>query len=237
MRSEPSIAATAALIGDTGRAAMLTALMDGRALAARELAAAAGLSAAAASAHLAKLLDGGLLTVQNQGRHRYYRLAETGIASILESLAAQAGQPIRPHTVHTPHVHALRHARICYDHLAGELGIEIAVAMESRGLLSTMEGEDVVVTAAGATWFADTLSINVSALRPGRRGIAYRCLDWTERLYHLAGPLGAELLARCCALGWIVMSTKSRVLQVTPRGRDGLRDHFGIRNLRAMRNS
>ena len=235
MRSEPSIAATAALIGHTGRAAMLTALMDGRALAARELAAAAGLSAAAASAHLAKLVDGDLLTVQNQGRHRYYRLADTGIASIVESLAAHAGQPIQPHTVHTPHVRALQHARICYDHLAGELGIEIASAMGSCGLLTKIEGEDVVVTAAGAAWFADTLSINVFDLRPGRRGIAYHCLDWTERLYHLAGPLGAEFLARCCALGWIVNSTDSRVLQVTPRGRDGLRDHLGIRNLKATR--
>lgn len=231
MRSAPGIATIAALIGDTGRAAMLTALMDGRALAAGELASASGLSAAAASAHLAKLVDGGLLLVQTEGRYRYYRLAEAGVASILESLAAQVGQPLRPDVMRTPQTRALRHARVCYDHLAGEMGVEIAAAMEVRGLLAAGQDKRLDVTPTGMDWFAGVLAIPVNLLRPGRHGIACKCLDWTERRYHLAGPLGTELLLRCCTLGWFTRSIKSRVVQLTPRGRNSLRDHLGIRVL------
>src|SRR3954452_11676169 len=129
MCSEPGIARVAALIGDTGRAAMLTALADGRALPAGELAAAAGLSASAASAHLARLVDGGLLAVERQGRHRYFRLAGPGVAGVLEGLASFAGRSPGPAKGPTPRARALRHARTCYDHLAGELGVAVALAL------------------------------------------------------------------------------------------------------------
>ncbi len=228
MRSEPGIATVAALIGDMGRAAMLTALIDGRALPAGELAAAAGLSGPAASAHLAKLLDGGLLAVETEGRHRYYRLAGSGVATILETLASHAGQPLRPGTMRTPQARALRHARTCYDHLAGELGVAMAAALEGHGFLTQAEGKRLDVTPAGAAWFTAVLAIDVATLSPGRNGLAYRCLDWTERRHHLAGPLGNRVLQRCCNLGWLTRTPQSRAMQVTALGRDGLRGRLGI---------
>ena len=131
MDGEPNVATVAALIGDTGRPAMLAAIVGGRAQPAGALAAVAGMSPPAASAHLAKLTDGGLLTVEREGRHRYYRLAGPGVASALESLACLVGQPIRPGAMRAPKARALRHARTCYDHLAGELGVAVATALES----------------------------------------------------------------------------------------------------------
>jgi DNA-binding transcriptional ArsR family regulator len=133
MRGEPNIATIAALIGDPARAAILTALTDGRALPAGELAVSAGLSPSAASAHLAKLLEGGLLLLEREGRHRYYRLAGPGVAAALESLAVISVQPSCVAVARPPQAQALRYARSCYDHLAGELGVAIALALEDRG--------------------------------------------------------------------------------------------------------
>jgi DNA-binding transcriptional ArsR family regulator len=229
MDGEPSIAIVAALIGDPGRAAMLTALVGGRALPAGELAAAAGMSPSAASAHLAKLTDGGLLIVEREGRHRYYRLAGPGVAAILESLASHTGQPIRPGTAWTLKARALRRARTCYDHLAGELGVAVATALESCGLLAPADGKRLDVTPAGATWFAAVLGIDATALRPGRHGIACRCLDWTERRHHLAGPLGTQMLRRYCDLGWLAQTPGSRAMQLSLFGRDSLHQQLGIR--------
>ncbi len=229
MEGEPSIATVAALIGDTGRAAMLTALVGGRALPAGELAAAAGMSPPAASAHLAKLTDGGLLTVEREGRHRYYRLAGPGVAVILESLASHAGQLTWPGAARTPKARALRSARTCYDHLAGELGVAVATALEGRGLLAPADGKQLDVTPAGVKWFAAVLRIDTTALRPGRHGIACRCLDWTERRHHLAGPLGTQLLRRCYDLGWLTKTPGTRAVQLSPSGRDSLRQQLGIR--------
>ncbi len=228
MDGEPSIATVAALIGDTGRAAMLTALVGGRALPAGELAAAAGMSPPAASAHLAKLRDGGLLAVEREGRHRYYRLAGPGVAAILESLASLVGQPSRPTAARTPQARALRHARTCYDHLAGELGVAVATALESRGLLASVNGKQLDVTPTGVTWFSAVLGIDPTALRPERHGVACRCLDWTERQHHLAGPLGTQMLQRCCDLGWLTKTPGSRAVQLSPSGRDSLHQQLGI---------
>ena len=228
MEREPGIATVAALIGDIGRAAMLTALVDGRALPAGELAAAAGLSPPAASAHLARLTDGGLLAVERAGRHRYYRLAGPEVAAILEALASHAGQPLRPTAARTPQVRALRHARTCYDHLAGELGVAVAAALENRGLLVPAGGKRLDVTPAGVAWFAAVLGIDVGALKLGRHGVACRCLDWTERRHHMAGPLGARVLQRCCDLGWLVRAPQTRAVRLTGRGRDRLREELGI---------
>lgn len=228
MRQEPAIATIAALIGDTGRAAMLTALVDGRALPAGELAAAAGLSAPAASGHLTKLLDGGLVAVETEGRHRYYRLAGPGVAAILESLSAMARQPFQPRTARAPEDRALRHARSCYDHLAGEIGVAVADALETRGLLVASEGKRLDVTPEGKDWFSSALAIEVSALRPGRNGVACRCLDWTERRHHLAGPLGTSMLQRFCERAWVKRRDGSRAVRITAAGRAGLRETLGI---------
>jgi DNA-binding transcriptional ArsR family regulator len=229
MRVEPNIAAVAALIGDPARAAMLTSLADGRALPAGELAAAGGLSPSAASAHLTKLLESGLLALEREGRHRYYRLAGPSVAAALESLALIAGQPGRSAAMHSPQAQALRYARSCYDHLAGELGVAIAVALENRGLIASAEqGKRVDVTQAGAKWLQAVFTIDVHELRPGRHGLACRCLDWTERRHHLAGPLGTQLFQRCCDLGWLTRTPKSRAVQLTRRGRDSMRMQLGI---------
>ena len=230
MRGEPNIAAAAALIGDPARAAILLALADGRALPAGELAAFAGLSSSAASAHLRKLLDGGLLTLEREGRHRYYRFAGPGVAAALEGLALIAAQqPSRSLVVRSPEAQALRYARTCYDHLAGELGVNIAYALRDRGLIAPVErSKSVDVTEAGAAWFDAVFGIDLSKLRPGRHGLACKCLDWTERRHHLAGPLGARLFQRCCDLGWLTRSAQSRAVRLTPKGRNGLRAQLGM---------
>jgi DNA-binding transcriptional ArsR family regulator len=230
MRVEPNIASVAALIGDPARAAILLALADGRALPAGELAAFAGLSSSAASAHLSKLLDGGLLAVERAGRHRYYRFAGPAVAAALEGLAVIAAQqPSRRVAVRSPEAQALRYARSCYDHLAGELGVTIAYAMRDRGLIAPVEqGKSVDVTEAGVAWLETVLGIDLSRLRPGRHGLACKCLDWTERRHHLAGPLGARLFQRCCELGWLTRTPQSRVVRLTRKGRDGLRAQLGI---------
>jgi DNA-binding transcriptional ArsR family regulator len=230
MRGDPNIATVAALIGDPARSAILSALAHGRALPAGELAATAGLSPSAASAHLTKLLGGGLLALEREGRHRYYRLAGPGVAAALETLALIAVQPLRTAVVHSQSAQALRYARSCYDHLAGKLGVDIAVALESRGLIALPgEGKLVNITRAGAAWLDAVFAIDVRRLESGRHGLACRCLDWTERRHHLAGPLGARLFQRCCDLGWLKRMPKSRVVQLTRKGRDGLRVQLGIR--------
>jgi DNA-binding transcriptional ArsR family regulator len=230
MRGEPNIAAVAALIGDPARAAILLALADGRALPAGELAAFAGVSSSAASAHLSKLLEGGLLALERQGRHRYYRFAGPAVATALEGLALIAGQqPSRSVVMRSPQAQALRYARTCYDHLAGELGVDIAYAMRDRELIAPVkQGKRVDVTKAGAAWFDAVFGIDVGKLRPGRHGLGCKCLDWTERRHHLAGPVGAGLFQRCCELGWLTRAPQSRAVRLTRKGRDGLRTHLGI---------
>src|ERR1041384_2345304 len=230
MRGEPNIAAVAALNGDPARAAILLALADGRALPAGELATFAGLSSSAASAHFRKLLDGRLLTLERQGRHRYYRFAGPGVAAALEGLALIAAQqPTGSVILRSPQAQALRYARSCYDHLAGELGVDIAYAMRDRGLIAPVEAsKGVDVTEAGVAWFDAVFGIDLSKLRPGRHGLACKCLDWTERRHHLAGPLGARLFQRCCDLGWLTRSAHSRAVRLTPKGRNGLRAQLGI---------
>jgi DNA-binding transcriptional ArsR family regulator len=219
MRREPQIAAAAALIGNPGRAAMLTALMDGRALPANELATAAGLSAAGASEHLAQLLASGLVTVIREGRHRYYRLANEQVAVVLEALATLGDARPAPRTTSKrEYGNPLRFARTCYDHLAGELGVSIALALQGRMLLTPGEGKRFSVSPAGAQWFADKLGIETIKLRPARHGIACGCLDWTERRYHLAGPLGASLLRRCFDLGLLHRGKEHRAVGLTAAG-------------------
>ncbi len=229
MRGEAHIATVASLIGDPARAGILTTLADGRALPAGELATSAGLSPSAASAHLNKLLEGGLLALECQGRHRYYRLAGPGIADALESLALIAGRPSRAGVVRSPQVEALRYARCCYDHLAGELGVGIAMALEDRELIASVgPGKRVDVTLAGVAWFEAMFGIDVRKLKPGRHGLACRCLDWTERRHHLAGPLGTRLLQCYFELAWLRRTPQSRAVRLTQKGRDSLQALLGI---------
>jgi DNA-binding transcriptional ArsR family regulator len=228
MRSEPQVAAAAALIGNPGRVAMLSALMDGRALPATELATAAGLSAAGASDHLAQLLAGGLLTVIREGRHRYYRLASEHVAAVLEGLATLGDAQPASQPRLKRHANPLRFARTCYDHLAGELGVSIASALQERMLLFPGEGKRFSVTPAGAKWFADKLGIETAALKPARHGIAYGCLDWTERRYHLAGPLGASLLRHWFDLGLLRRQSEPRAVSLTMSGAGFMARELGV---------
>ena len=223
---EANIASPAALIGDPSRAAMLQALQDGRAHPAGALAWAAGLTAQAASNHLAKLVDGGLLSVEREGRHRYYRLANAEVAHVLEALAVLAA-PVRSlEQPRSPKARALREGRCCYGHLAGRLGIAVTDALAARGLIVPAADKLYDVTAQGRAWFED-LGVAAEASR-SKRGLARQCLDWTERRHHLAGPLGVALLSRMVALDWIDADRASRAVKLTTRGREELRARLGV---------
>lgn len=223
---DANIATPAALIGDPTRAAMLQALQDGRAQPASALAWAAGVTAQAASNHLAKLVDGGLLAVEREGRHRYYRLASAEVAHALESLSVLAA-PVRSlETPRSPKARALRDARCCYGHLAGRLGVRVCEALVARDLLRPGADKLFEVTPDGRRWFED-LGVSVGALR-SPRGVARQCLDWTERRHHLAGPLGVQLLEAMTARGWLALEPKGRAARLTPEGARALRDLLGV---------
>lgn len=235
MSHEPNVPAVAFLMSDPTRWTMLTALLDGRALPAGELAYAAGISAQTASAHLSRLCAGGLISVEKEGRHRYFRLAGSNVAQAIEQLAAI--QPIEParRKPLSPGARKLRHARTCYDHLAGRLGVAIARGLEDRGYIVAQPGKQYDVTPAGADWFA-SIGLDVSTVQPTRRGLARQCLDWTERNHHLAGPLGVRLLATLHANGWLRRSKQSRAVSMTPKGRAELERQLGV-NEHAMENA
>jgi len=222
MSDSTRIAATAALLGDPARANMLAALLDGRALTAKELAYTAHVTPQTASGHLAKLSDGGLLAAEKQGRHRYYRLASPLVGHMLEGVMAATGpEPARPTTWRGGE--ALRTARTCYDHLAGRLGVALADSLSERGhvALGTDGGE---VTEQGQRFLDDFGASPV----PGRRVFCRPCLDWSERRPHLAGRVGAALACRCFDLGWIARQRDTRAVAITLAGRDGFRETFGI---------
>jgi DNA-binding transcriptional ArsR family regulator len=216
---EANIALPAALIGDPARAAILSALCDGRAQPASALAYAARVTPQSASNHLAKLLEGGLLAVESEGRHRYYRLASPHVAAAMEALAHLAPRVRSLDAPLTPKARRLRFGRSCYDHLAGRLGVAVAAQLEARGYLTAPDpaSKRYSVTIAGRHWLHE-LGIEVDALKPTAAGVARRCLDWTERRHHLAGPLGAALMARFIDLGWLRRDGASRAVSITPIG-------------------
>ncbi|MCV0396541.1 MAG: winged helix-turn-helix domain-containing protein [Rhizobiaceae bacterium] len=224
MKEGPMISTVAALIGDPARANMLTALMDGRALTVTELASAASVALPTASGHLAKLEQGRLLVAQKQGRHRYFRLSDADIGEAIEKLMgiAQRTGAVRVRT--GPRNQAMRTARICYDHMAGERGVALLDALRRSGHL---EGEErLAVTADGRRFFAD-LGIDMAKLEKGRRPVCRACLDWSERRSHLAGALGKALLQAIVERGWARRS-ESRVLVFTPSGERAFAEAFAL---------
>lgn len=230
MSDTSRIAATAALLGDPARANILAALMDGRALTAKELAFAARVSPQTTSGHLGKLTEAGLLTPQRQGRHRYFRLASPLVGQMLEGILAAAGEadshiPAR-RTSTWRGGEALRTARTCYDHLAGRLGVALADSLCAHGHIALSEdgGE---VTATGHHFLHDFGAEPAS----GRRVFCRPCLDWSERRPHIAGRLGAALADRCFALGWIARQRDTRAVAITAAGREGFAQAFGITDL------
>jgi len=227
MNPQPDIASAAALIADPARAAMLIMLVDGRAHPAGELACCAGVSASTASFHLAQLVAGGLLSVEKDGRHRYYRLAGEKVVSLLEHLASVGPGESRRRRAPNRAMERLRFARCCYDHLAGSLGVAMTKAMLSHGYLAQGDGKALLVPPRGVQWFGQ-LGLDVERITPGRHGIACQCLDWTEREHHLAGPLGTRFLARACELGWVQRPPSTRAVDVTPKGSQALKTHLGL---------
>ncbi len=235
---DADLAPAAALIADPTRAAMLRALLAGRPLAAGELAQLAGVSAATASFHLAKLLDGNMIAAARQGRHRYYRLAGHEVAAALEAIGViSAALPVRS-LRQSREAAALAEARTCYDHLAGRAGVGLLEAMLAQGLLAkdrfscrTDRGEGagtrLAVTGAGAGTLA-SFGINLTEVRRSRRLFAGECIDWTQRRGHLNGALCAAITARLFELGWIARGARRRSVLVTAAGAQGLADTFGL---------
>lgn len=227
MASTAAFAETAALVGDPARASMLAALMDGRALTAAELAGVAGVTPQTASGHLGRLTEAGLLAVAAQGRHRYHRLASPAVARMLESIMAVAGIN-RPAPLRTgPADRALRHARTCYDHLAGEVAVRLFDTLVSRQWL-TPDGE--TLTPLGLEKLAQ-MGI-VLAAGSSRRKLTCGCLDWSERRYHPGGVLGATLLRWFTEQRWIKTEQGSRHVIFTPLGIRKLETEFGVKTTR-----
>ena len=226
-QGDADVAATAALIGEPARAALLVALTEGDSLPARELAARAGIAPSTASGHLARLLDGRLVVAERSGRHRYFRLAGAEVATAIEALSVIA--PPRPvRSLRAAAVgEALRETRTCYDHLAGRLGVEVTAALERRRVLIHDEQHGYRLGPGAADYFSSELAIDVDKLRRGRRVFARPCLDWSERRRHLAGALGAALASTLLERRWVERRDGNRSLEVTPAGRAGLERIFG----------
>ncbi|HEY3954802.1 MAG TPA: helix-turn-helix transcriptional regulator [Streptosporangiaceae bacterium] len=246
MHGDADISATASLLSDPGRARVLLALADGRALPAGVLAAEAGVAASTASGHLAKLCAAGLLAVKSHGRHRYYRIADYRVIRAIEALAE-----ISPPTPVTSlrqgtRAHALRRARLCYDHLAGQLGVALMAALIDAGALDGGDGvhhpqaaltdrlsgpcHDVVyrLTRPGVALIGG-FGIDLAALGARPRPLIRYCMDWTEQRHHLAGALGAAVAGRLFELCWLRHARPaSRAVQLTDAGRAGLATSFGL---------
>ena len=227
--SANTLAQAAALIGDPARANILLALLDGRALTAGELAWHAGVSAQTTSGHLGKLAEAELVVVARQGRHRYHRLASPEVAQALEALSALVAVGPKRHRPTGPRDEALRVARRCYDHLAGRLGVGLAASLCDRGHVVIPDARDgaAALTGEGVSFLADAFGIDLGSTA-GRRPLCRTCVDWSERLPHLAGRLGAALCARSLELGWIEASRDSRAVVITPAGRLGFARTFGL---------
>lgn len=225
MKEGPDIARIAALIGDPARANMLTALMSGKALTVSELAEEAGVTIQTASSHLSKLDEGGLLRPRKQGRHKYFSLAGDEVAQVLEGLmglAAGAGH-LRRRT--GPKDTELRRARVCYNHLAGDMGTQMFDSLIARGFL-TADAEELLLTDAGADFVA-RFEIDLDDLRRKRTPLCRECLDWSERRSHLAGSLGRAFLARFEELAWATRDPKTRVVVFSRAGAKEFEQLFG----------
>lgn len=221
MKDGPNITSIAALVGDHARAEVLTVLLSGMALTATELADAAGVTRQTISGHLAKLHDAGLLAMEAQGRHRYFRLANDEVAQMLETLMGVAFGTGAVRLKSSPREPALRRARVCYDHLAGELGVMVYDGLARRGAFS-IDGNGIGLTDEG-TRLATAIGIDTATLKPGRRAMCRTCLDWSERRHHLAGALATAMLQRFEQLNWGRRVPDSRVFAFTDSGEAALR--------------
>jgi DNA-binding transcriptional ArsR family regulator len=226
MKEGPDIANVAALIGDPARANMLTALMSGKALTVSELAEEAGVTIQTASAHLSKLDAGGLLRPRKQGRHKYYSLSSDDVAHVLEALMGLAAGSGHLRNRTGPKDAALRRARVCYNHLAGDMGTQLFDSLMARGHLTVL-GDDLELTESGAA-LAEALEIDLDGLRGKRAPLCRECLDWSERRSHLAGSLGRAFLTRFEEMSWAKRDQTSRAVTFTPRGEQAFTEMFSL---------
>jgi DNA-binding transcriptional ArsR family regulator len=226
MSSETDLARIGSVVGEPARARMLLALIDRRARTAKELAFLARVSPATASAHLSKLLESKLVTVEPQGRHRYFRLTSALVGQMIETMAIVADDAAPPVRKRPRVDETLAIARTCYDHLAGRLAVGIADALQDRGAIGFADGAGEV-TARGQAFFAE-LGIDLRGIGPSRRVFCRPCIDWTERRHHLAGAVGAALCEHCLAQGWLQRKRASRALTITPQGAIAFADMFGV---------
>jgi DNA-binding transcriptional ArsR family regulator len=224
--ADADLAVVAALMGDANRASMLLALLGGAELPARELAARAGASSSLASAHLGKLTDGGLLVVERRGRSRYYRLTDHHVADAIEALLAIAPERRARSLRESNRGEAIRHARTCYDHLAGELGVALTDSLEHQGMIGAHD-DGYPLTHTGEQRLS-ALGIGIDNLRRQRRTLTRPCLDWTQRRPHLAGSVGAALATRLLELDWIRHRPDTRALTITQTGHRQLRAQLAV---------
>ena len=224
MKEGPDISRIAALIGDPARANMLTALMDGRALTASELAGEAGVTAQTASSHLGQLADGGMVIPRKQGRLKYFELSGPEVADVLEGLMGLSAR-LAPRVRTGPRDDALRQARVCYNHLAGRRGIQMFDALMARGFLEG-SGDHVALTRSGEA-FVTEFGVDLSALPTRRRAPCQACLDWSERRSHLGGPVGRAMFARMEVLGWLRKDAESRAVLFSKDGEAAFEAMFG----------
>ena len=228
MKAGPDIAMVASLVGDPARTNMLTALMTGRALTASELAHQAGITPQTASSHLAKLEAGGLIEPEKQGRHRYYRLTGPDVAGVLEGLAGLAARAGHMRVRTGPKDPELRRARICYDHLAGDLGVQMLDSLKKQRLVRQTK-QTIELTSEGKRFMAKELQIDAETLAHPRRPVCKACLDWSERRHHLAGTLGAAVMSRFTELNWAARDATpgSRVVNFSRNGEKRFAALFG----------
>jgi DNA-binding transcriptional ArsR family regulator len=224
MKDGPNIAMLGALIGDPARANMLTALMSGKALTASELAGEANVTLQTASAHLSKLQTGGLIGQRKQGRHRYFSLADADVASVLESMMGFAEKRGHTRTRTGPKEPALRKARVCYNHLAGERGVQMFDSLVARKFLID-EKETLTLTDQGCD-FITKFDIDFNALTKSRRPLCKSCLDWSARRSHLAGSMGSALLQSFYQRGWAARKEGTRIVTFSKKGEAEFSAHF-----------
>jgi DNA-binding transcriptional ArsR family regulator len=228
------LAETALLLSDPGRAAIVMALLGNIALPAGQLAIVANIAPQTASGHLAKLVSGRILSVEQQGRHRYYRFANAEVAHAIEALLAitstrsNGDENVKSIASKNGPTGALAYARTCYSHLAGRLAVEMATVFEKREYLRRGDAKGFVVTAKGRAWLEE-LGVEVADSHWQQAQFARPCLDWSERRHHIAGKLGAELLGRLRQMKWIAPVRGSRAVRVTIQGQEKFQQLLGIR--------
>ncbi|WMN62061.1 winged helix-turn-helix domain-containing protein (plasmid) [Pseudoalteromonas xiamenensis] len=223
---EPNIAYIGNLLGDTARSKMLTALMSGKALTATELSLEADITPQTASSHLLKLVEGELLIVRKQGRHKYFQLKSTEVAELIERMLNISALVSHPRIATGPKNERLRKARICYDHLAGELGVKLFDALVKKGWLIETHTK-LTLTATGLEFFSK-IGVDFKSLNLSRRPICKACLDWSERRSHLAGSLGEWVLNDALNRQWATQALDSRVIQFTSEGLRAFTKRYGV---------